>query len=214
MSNTASCTEQWAAPEVLSGMGKATLKLDIFCLGCIYYYIWTHKHPYGESKVRRFNIMNDKKNDFTTTFLEKHELENLIYKMLPMDPNKRVSAKAVLEHHFFWEPHKKIHFISKIKEVVSNVANKEGQLILSYITTRQLEILQCDDWTSKLEPVMKKYLCKKEKGANRKQRKRLYENCFVDLIQCIRNMYEHIAELPLQIKVLFSNNSKKSYSIE
>ena len=198
VSNTASCTELWAAPEVLNGITKGTsLKYDIYCLGCIYFYIWTHEHPCGDNSVRRTNIMTGNTTNLSKMLFDKPELQKLISEMLLMDQDQRLSTEEVLKHYFFWKNEDKITFISNIKELVSNANDENGQIILSYLCINESEILQCDDWTSKLEPIMKIHLCEKEKG---KRKGRIYKNSFIDLIQCIRNKYEHIAELPIEIQ--------------
>ena len=201
VTNTASCTELWAAPEVLTGIGRVTVKLDIYCLGCIYYYLWTNEHPFGPNNVRRSNIMNDNITDLSNELLGKYELQKLISEMVQIDQDERLSAEAVSKHPFFWKGEEKINFISRIKELVSNTDDENGQVILSYLTSNKNDVLQCDDWIHKLEPIMQKHLCEKEKGIQ----KRTYNNSFVDLMQCIRNKYEHIAELPSEIQVLFRN---------
>jgi serine/threonine-protein kinase/endoribonuclease IRE1 len=57
-------TEGWIAPELLEDADKETCKritkaIDIFSLGCVYYYVITHgSHPFGDSIRRQLNILN------------------------------------------------------------------------------------------------------------------------------------------------------------
>ena len=57
-------TEGWIAPELLEDADKESCRritkaIDIFSLGCVYYYVLTHgSHPFGDSIRRQLNILN------------------------------------------------------------------------------------------------------------------------------------------------------------
>ena len=58
-------TDGWIAPELLEDADKECVKrvtkaIDIFSLGCVYYYVLTHgHHPFGDSIRRQANILNN-----------------------------------------------------------------------------------------------------------------------------------------------------------
>ena len=52
-------TEGWIAPEMLLGNRSTTCLVDIFSMGCVYYYLLSRgKHPFGENFHRQANILS------------------------------------------------------------------------------------------------------------------------------------------------------------
>lgn len=53
-------TDGWIAPEMLSKDGKrTTCAVDIFSLGCVFYYVLSDgKHPFGDTLRRQANILS------------------------------------------------------------------------------------------------------------------------------------------------------------
>jgi serine/threonine-protein kinase/endoribonuclease IRE1 len=57
----------WQAPEILllKQQGKTvriTKRMDVFSLGCIFYYMITKAHPFGDTYEREANIIKNKPN--------------------------------------------------------------------------------------------------------------------------------------------------------
>ena len=68
-------------------MNKKTQKVDIFSLGCVFYYILSKgKHPFGERIERETNILNDKYKlkDIDTVLVKERKVEaiDLIEQMI------------------------------------------------------------------------------------------------------------------------------------
>ena len=103
-------TRGWLAPEFLSitlekglgdedlvavgnvGHGKLTKSLDIFPLGCLFYYTLTKgRHPYGREFERDVNVLMDRKNISGVDELgeEGRKAKDLITKMLNPEPSRR-----------------------------------------------------------------------------------------------------------------------------
>jgi serine/threonine-protein kinase/endoribonuclease IRE1 len=56
-------TEGWIAPEMMLGNRSTTCAVDVFSLGCVYYFVLTNgSHPFGESFRRQANILTGEYN--------------------------------------------------------------------------------------------------------------------------------------------------------
>ncbi|KAA0192816.1 hypothetical protein HAZT_HAZT008797 [Hyalella azteca] len=87
-------TDGWIAPEMIRldlEDQRPTRAVDVFSLGCLYYYVVTGgQHPYGPCITRQGNIaagLNDKR------------------------PQARPPARAVLKHPFFWDSATTLNFL-------------------------------------------------------------------------------------------------------
>lgn len=134
-------TEGWIAPEMLKGQRTVTIlyihilfsfgmranvnyiyyvlqttSVDIFSLGCVFYYVISKgSHPFGDLVKRQLNILsyefdlkifNHSQMDSTSVLAEE-----LITDMISRDPAKRPPAKAVLMHPYFWNSEKILNFL-------------------------------------------------------------------------------------------------------
>lgn len=97
-----------------------TTAVDIFSLGCVYYYVISNgKHPFGEPVKRQSNILsaefdmkvfsnpNNLDNEFVLA-------EELIKDMISEIPIRRPTAKATLTHPFFWNAEKILNYLQVI----------------------------------------------------------------------------------------------------
>ncbi|GFO02319.1 serine/threonine-protein kinase/endoribonuclease ire1 [Plakobranchus ocellatus] len=104
-------TEGWIAPEMLDEKQRTTCAVDIFSMGCLFYYVLTEgRHPFGESLRRQANILCG---DYNFKYLpgdEHYVSRKLIERMIAFDPDKRPSAQVILEHPFFWSTEKQLAF--------------------------------------------------------------------------------------------------------
>ena len=56
-------TEGWIAPEMMLGNRSTTCGVDVFSLGCVYYFVLSNgHHPFGESFKRQANILSNEAN--------------------------------------------------------------------------------------------------------------------------------------------------------
>jgi len=92
---------------------RLTKSVDIFALGCIFYYILSHGgHPYGECFEREVNIIKDEKHlSLPLSTEESTEALDLITCMLHPQPSQRPDIKTCLLHPFFWDPAKCLGFL-------------------------------------------------------------------------------------------------------
>ena len=101
---------------MLLGNRSTTCMVDIFSMGCVYYYLLSKgKHPFGENFHRQANILGGK-SDLCHLDEEKQSVEvSLISKMVAAEPNDRPPAAAVLKHPTFWSKDKILTFLQVIR---------------------------------------------------------------------------------------------------
>ena len=84
--------------------------VDIFALGCLFYYILTRGgHPYGHRFDREVNIRHGVK-DLSLVY-SNEEAHDLITHMLHRHPSDRLDIKTCLLHPFFWDLSKRLAFL-------------------------------------------------------------------------------------------------------
>lgn len=122
-------TSGWRAPELLIGEEvdeeesdetnkRLTRSIDIFSVGCVFYYILSSGgHPFGDRYLREGNII---KNEFSLDLLDCHpdalECKDLISQMLHVDPHMRPDIESVLKHPMFWDAAKKLDFLLRVSD--------------------------------------------------------------------------------------------------
>ena len=106
--NDDSCSSDTTTPKT-----RLTKSVDIFALGCLFYYILTHGgHPYGERFEREVNILKGEKDlSLPLSTEESTEALDLITCMLRQQPSQRPDIKTCLLHPFFWDPAKRLSFL-------------------------------------------------------------------------------------------------------
>lgn len=94
-----------------------TTAVDIFSLGCVYYYVVSNgSHPFGDVVKRQLNILSyehDLKLFSNGEVLDNVGVlaEQLIEDMIDKEPNDRPTAKDILTHPFFWNAEKVLSFL-------------------------------------------------------------------------------------------------------
>ena len=93
-----------------------TQKVDIFSLGCVFYYLMSKgEHPFGQRLERDINILSGKFNlkDINRELVQERfeEFEHMISMMIKSDPKLRSKASKLINHVFFWSNDKKLKVI-------------------------------------------------------------------------------------------------------
>ena len=137
-------TKGWVAPE-LWGTEERSLKVDIFSMGCVFYYALTEGgHPFGtvnDMKICQENITKKilptvdrgKLNSNQLINYRKEQAKDLIEAMITFDPNKRPSASEVLDHPFFWEERKMVRFFRDIGDCFDDIKAKDYASLRTYL---------------------------------------------------------------------------------
>lgn len=172
---------------------RLTRAIDIFSLGCVFYYVLSKgEHPFGDKFIREANIINGhydldhlkKTVEYKSITLESTDL---IKRMIDKDPKKRPTAAIVLKHPLFWPISKKMIFLLKVSDRFE-IENKEpkNQLLMK-LNVVSSKVIKNRDWSSKFDQKFMENLGK--------YRKYHFERV-LDLLRAIRNKYHHFIDLP------------------
>ena len=112
MTDASGCMS-WQPPEVLNG-AKRSSSMDIFSLGCVFYYVLScGSHPFTnkQSNVQNTltNILQNKSD--ISSIMSFPEAYDLISRMISAYREQRPSMDDVLSHCMFWDNEKKLRFI-------------------------------------------------------------------------------------------------------
>ena len=122
-----------------------TKSIDIFSLGCLFYYILTNgKHPYSDQA----NIIKDNK-DLSLIYSDEEGLD-LITRMLDPDPLQRPAIETCLVHPFFWNPTKRLSFLQEVSERLERMCKDEDAVLIRL--ERDAKRVFQHDWRQDLYP--------------------------------------------------------------
>ncbi|KAK2585144.1 hypothetical protein KPH14_008650 [Odynerus spinipes] len=114
-------TDGWIAPEMLNGE-RTTCAVDIFSLGCVFYYVLSDgKHPFGDPLRRQANILCGESNLTALQGISQSDKElalSLIKAMISEDPSERPPALAIYNHPLFWESTQVLGFFQDVSDRV------------------------------------------------------------------------------------------------
>ncbi|XP_042207257.1 serine/threonine-protein kinase/endoribonuclease IRE1-like isoform X2 [Homarus americanus] len=185
-------TEGWIAPEMMLNTSRPTYKVDIFSLGCVYYYMLTKgKHPFGTVLDRQSNIISGK---FKLDDLNEENdvsCRTLIERMVSSKPSERPPTSAVLRHPFYWSPEKVLGFFQDASDRVE----KEGgdSMVVMNLERGGVEVVR-GDWRQHMHPTIAEDL----------RRFRDYKGRSVrDLLRALRNKRNHYRELKEEARQVF-----------
>ncbi|XP_046408900.1 serine/threonine-protein kinase/endoribonuclease IRE1 [Ischnura elegans] len=190
-------TDGWIAPEMMavpfdsSSWNRTTCAVDIFSLGCVFYYVLSGgTHPFGDSIRRQANILVS---DYCISHLDgdsEYLSRQLVEKMISHNPSERPCAEAVRTHPLFWSRAKVMSFFQDVSDRVE----KEDQ---SSVVLRALErggwpggtawtVVGRGDWKSSIDP---------EVSEDLRKYRNYRGNSVRDLLRALRNKKHHYREL-------------------
>ncbi|KAI8908939.1 kinase-like domain-containing protein [Gorgonomyces haynaldii] len=209
----------WRAPELLLSVQecssesdgtrnvRVTRSIDIFSAGCVFYFALTQgEHPFGEKMSREINII---KGNFRLQHLDPLGdtgvlSKELIKRMIPRDTRKRLDAKKILEHPFFWDASRRLLFLQDVSdrlEIESREFSNSSKLLVQL--EKHSNRIIGPDWTRKINKSVLEDLSKY----------RTYDGRSIqDLLRALRNKKHHYHELPEDVKKDLGSNPSEFMS--
>ncbi|KOC68783.1 Serine/threonine-protein kinase/endoribonuclease ire-1 [Habropoda laboriosa] len=183
-------TDGWIAPEMLNG-SRTTCAVDIFSLGCVFYYVLSDgKHPFGDPLRRQANILCGE-SDLTALYdgIPENDKELalvLIKAMIASNPSERPPVIAVHDHPIFWEPARILGFFQDVSDRVEK--ERIDSPVMIALETDNNRVVQ-GDWRLHIDVEVATDLRKYRSYRGESVR---------DLLRALRNKKHHYRELSSQ----------------
>ncbi|KAK5641329.1 hypothetical protein RI129_009876 [Pyrocoelia pectoralis] len=180
-------TDGWIAPEMLNGSDRTTCAVDLFSLGCLFYYVLSKgSHPFGDSLRRQANILvntsdlNNLKGEPWQIALQKP----LIADLISPRAQDRPPCTAVLNHPIFWSNSKVLAFFQDVSDRIEKADSDDHVLVT---LERDAQFVVRGDWRRYISTEIGKDLRKYRSYSGESLR---------DLLRALRNKKHHYRELP------------------
>ncbi|KAJ7625014.1 hypothetical protein DFH06DRAFT_1142336 [Mycena polygramma] len=172
---------------------RLTKSVDIFALGCLFFYTLTNgSHPFGDRYEREANIMKDAKNlkGLERFGEEGEEAVDLIDSMLHAEAHERPDTTTCLLHPFFWDPGRRLTFLQDASDRFEIMCRDPKDPYLVVLEKGAFGIVG-NDWLARLDRLFIENLGKFRK----------YDGKSVqDLLRALRNKKHHYQDLPDNVK--------------
>ncbi|XP_012256735.2 serine/threonine-protein kinase/endoribonuclease IRE1 [Athalia rosae] len=182
-------TDGWIAPEMLSGE-RTTCAVDIFSLGCVFYYVLSGgKHPFGDPLRRQSNILCGESNLTAFQGISQSDRDLalvLIRAMIADSPAERPPAIAVYEHPIFWSAAQILGFFQDVSDRVEK--DDPDSPALRALESGASRVVQ-EDWRLHIDVEVATDLRKYRSYRGESVR---------DLLRALRNKKHHYRELTPQ----------------
>lgn len=181
---------------------RATRAIDIFSLGCVFYYCLTQgSHPFDKDGkfMREANIVKGLYNLDALTILGDYQWEAkvLVGQMLSHTPKDRPDAATILTHPFFWGAEDRLEFLCHVSDAFEsekyNEWEDEPSEPLAYLESKA-PLINKDYSGDFLRALPQSF-----KDTLGKQRKYKGES-LLDLLRALRNKKNHYEDMPDAVK--------------
>ncbi|EPQ51887.1 hypothetical protein GLOTRDRAFT_80895 [Gloeophyllum trabeum ATCC 11539] len=172
---------------------RLTKAVDIFALGCLFYYVLTNgSHPFGDRFERESNILRNVKSlDGLDRFGEEGaEAANLIGMMLHPEASERPDTGTCLLHPYFWDAGRRLTFLQDASDRFEIMCREPRDPNLVELEKDAVSVVG-NDWPSRLDKTFVENL-----GKFRKYNKGSVQ----DLLRALRNKKHHYQDLPEHVK--------------
>lgn len=171
---------------------RLTKAIDIFSLGCVFFYILTGgNHPFGDRYLREGNII---RGEYDVSLLNRYndaeELKHLIGLMIDHNPKTRPSTEMILKHPYFWPISKKLEFLIKVSDRFEVERREPPSPLLVKLESKALAVTK-GNWHQKFNNDFMDNLGKYRK---------YHEDRLMDLLRAMRNKYHHFNDMPLELQ--------------
>ncbi|KAH8112370.1 hypothetical protein DFH11DRAFT_1607229 [Phellopilus nigrolimitatus] len=171
---------------------RLTKSVDIFALGCLFYYILTNSgHPFGDRYEREVNILKDAKSLSALESFGEEGLEaiDLITGMLNTEASKRPDTSTCLTHPFFWNPARRLAFLQDASDRFEIMCRDPREADLIELERGASNVVG-NDWQSRLDRTFLENLGKFRK----------YDGKSVqDLMRALRNKVRFLPIIPQRL---------------
>merc|ERR1719427_14408 len=205
-------TDGWIAPEMINTKDKRmTQAVDIFSMGCVFYYVLCKEHPYGENRIARQLRISTGKFDLSKLkdFENWIEASDLIKRMLKMLPKLRPNAGQVLYHPYFWNAKTTLDFFEAFSNRVEKIKSGDipGWEMLKTMERKSqiTKVLNGSNWQYKICDTVKPDLGIRISNFSKDDNKPCYRTyqggSVVHLLRAIRNKRTHFRELSVEVQM-------------
>ncbi len=177
---------------------RATRAIDIFSLGCVFYYVLTSgNHPFDKDGryMREANIVKGLYNIEDLSLLGDYQWEakDLISNMLAHNPRQRPDAATILHHPFFWPADDRLDFLCHVSDGFEFEHRDPPSVALQQLERHAPDILDVagGDFLHALPREFRDTLGKQRKYNGAK---------VLDLLRALRNKKNHYEDMPENIK--------------
>ncbi|RVX68566.1 hypothetical protein B0A52_07990 [Exophiala mesophila] len=210
-------------PDRSSGR-RATKAIDIFSLGCVFYYVMTQgHHPFDVGGTSLGRDLNIKENKFSTDALRLHDYQydadDLIMQMLKNDPKHRPDTHDILRHPYFWDVEDKLDFLCDVSDCYEREKNSINNLFDNNAVRTPAEKEALDELAA-LESLAPNVIgpsrdflrALPRSFINEMGKQRKYTGSkMIDLLRVIRNKKNHFHDLPDDVKEQMLGGSSRGY---
>ena len=177
---------------------RATRSIDIFSLGCVFYFVLTGgAHPFDRDGryMREPNVI---KGHYSLDELARlgdyqWEARDLIGTMISHDPKSRPDAATVLAHPFFWSVGQRLDFLCSVSDAFEFEKREPPSLPLQMLEALAPQLLgeHGGDFLKPLPQGFKDTLGKQRKYVGGR---------ILDLLRALRNKKNHYEDIPENVK--------------
>ena len=177
---------------------RATRAIDIFSLGCVFYFVLTGgSHPFDRDGryMREPNVIKDHYSLDELARLGDYQWEarDLIGAMIHHHPKPRPAAATVLAHPFFWNAQTRLDFLCSVSDAFEFEQREPPSPALQFLEALA-PILLKDHGNDFLKPLPQAF-----KDTLGKQRKYVGSR-MLDLLRALRNKKNHYEDMPDGVK--------------